>query len=62
MARHLKKAQLEAFRYKFDIELHHIELHVPEEFQISAYLQVGARRAETKKLVTIASGQPIADF
>ena len=56
MARHLRNAQLEATRYKFDLQLHHVELHVPHEFQVSAFLQVGSRRSETNNFVTVASG------
>ena len=49
-------------KYMFEVTLHHVEMHVPYDVQVTVVLKRGSRRLETQKDVRVGKGQPIANF
>ena len=49
-------------KYMFELTLHHVEMHVPYDVQVTVVLKRGSRRLETQKDVRVGKGQPIANF
>ena len=49
-------------KYMFEVTLHHVEMHVPYDVQVTVVLKRGSRRLETQKDVRVGKGQPVANF
>jgi len=64
MARFVKKLGTSALRYMFEMNIHSVDLRVPQnmEVHVGVVLRRGNKRMESKLEPVITKENPIADF